>query len=233
MVPELDHDEVCLQASHELPSPTSSNTMSATALHTIETLKAENDRLKETVKEYAKKITRVATLETEMAKIHSAYNSLLKHSEKREGLEKSARAKLQAVIIQLSDANKEVTERHEAVMSQLMSGEAKNQNIPGLDGILRGEIMRKDALVRQLMDQNKMLLNTKERQEVEMAALNETLEVEPNLVLVVDMLDYLDILFFRNNVHTSRSWTPPCPALKPMSSGWRRRTDSKKATLNG
>ncbi len=41
-----------------------------------------------------------------MAKIHQAYNSLLKHSEKREGLEKSARGKLQAVIIQLSDANK-------------------------------------------------------------------------------------------------------------------------------
>ena len=71
----------------------------------------------------------------------------------------------------------EVTERHEAVMAQLMSGEAKNQNIPGLDSILRGEILRKDGLIRQLMDQNKMLLNTKERQEVEVAALNETLEV--------------------------------------------------------
>ena len=62
-------------------------------------------------------------------------------------------------------------------MAQLMSGEAKNQNIPGLDSILRGEILRKDGLIRQLMDQNKMLLNTKERQEVEVAALNETLEV--------------------------------------------------------
>ena len=41
-----------------------------------------------------------------MAKIHQAYQSLLKHSEKREMLEKSARAKLQAVIINLSDANK-------------------------------------------------------------------------------------------------------------------------------
>jgi len=80
------------------------------------------------------------------------------------------------VIINLSDANKEVIDRHEAVMGQLMSGEPKNQNIPGLDSILRGEILRKDGLIRQLMDQNKMLLNTKERQEVEVAALNETLE---------------------------------------------------------
>ena len=72
-----------------------------------------------------------------MAKIHQAYQALLKHSEKREGLEKSARAKLQSVIINLSEANKEVTDRHEAVMAQLMSGEPKNQNIPGLDAILR------------------------------------------------------------------------------------------------
>jgi hypothetical protein len=63
-------------------------------------------------------------------------------------------------------------------MSQLMSGEPKNQNIPGLDGILRGEVMRKDVLIRQLMEQNKMLLTNKERQEVEMAAQTETLEVQ-------------------------------------------------------
>ena len=56
--------------------------------------------------EFGKKIGRVASLEQEMAKIHQAYQSLLKHSEKREMLEKSARAKLQAVIINLSDANK-------------------------------------------------------------------------------------------------------------------------------
>jgi hypothetical protein len=38
--------------------------------------------------------------------------------------------------------------------------------------------MRKDALIRQLMEQNKMLLMAKERQEVEMAAQGETLEVK-------------------------------------------------------
>lgn len=71
----------------------------------------------------------------------------------------------------------EVTDRHEAVMGQLMSGDVKNQNIPGLDSILRGEILRKDALIRQLMEQNKMLLMAKEKQEVEMNAQEETLEV--------------------------------------------------------
>ena len=80
--------------------------MSATDLHQMETLKAENERLRFQLSDYTKKISRVASLEQEMAKIHQAYQSLLKHSEKRELLEKSARAKLQSVIINLSDANK-------------------------------------------------------------------------------------------------------------------------------
>ncbi len=62
-------------------------------------------------------------------------------------------------------------------MAQLMSGDPKNQNIPGLDGILRGEIQRKDALITQLMNQNKMLMSGKERMDVEMIAQQETLEV--------------------------------------------------------
>ena len=50
---------------------------------------------------------------------------------------------------------------------------------PGLDAILRGEIMRKDALINQLMNQNKMLMASKERQDIEMTAQGETLEVSP------------------------------------------------------
>lgn len=86
--------------------------MTASDLHQMETLKAENDRLRGQLTEYAKKIGRVASLEQEMAKIHQAYQSLLKHSEKKEMLEKSARAKLQAVIINLSDANKVLISNH-------------------------------------------------------------------------------------------------------------------------
>ena len=62
-------------------------------------------------------------------------------------------------------------------MAQLMSGEPKNQNIPGLDTILRGEIMRKDTLINQLMNQNKMLMSAKDRQDLEITAQLETLEV--------------------------------------------------------
>ena len=57
----------------------------------------------------------------------------------------------------------------------MMSGDTSN--IPGLDTILRGEIMRKDALITQLVNQNKDMLSTKERQDIELTAQRETLQV--------------------------------------------------------
>ena len=134
----------------------------------IDIITNENRELKNLVDQNKRKISKLDTLEKEMMKIHEAYQALKEHSEKREILEKSARAKLQGEIAALQQMNKELNERHEYIISQvkiptkhlsiilsdqMMSGEAGN--IPGLDSILRGEIMRKDALVNQLLNQNK------------------------------------------------------------------------------
>ena len=75
-------------------------------LQQIEQLRIENIELKTNNHEILKKVAKVSILEQEMSKIHQAYQALLKHSEKRELLEKSARSKLQAVILSLSEANK-------------------------------------------------------------------------------------------------------------------------------
>ena len=56
-----------------------------------------------------------------MMKIHEAYSALKEHSEKREILEKSARNKLQTELVNLSETNKELKERHEAIMAQVSS----------------------------------------------------------------------------------------------------------------
>jgi len=119
-----------------------------------------------------------------MMKIHEAYQALKEHSEKRELLEKSARAKLQGEIVNLGDVNKELKERHDAIMAQMMSGDTSN--IPGLDSILRGEIMRKDALINQLVNQNKEMLSTKERQDIELTAQRETLQEQRTHIDVLD-----------------------------------------------
>ena len=58
---------------------------------------------------------------------------------------------------------------------QMMS--ADSSNIPGLDTILRGEIMRKDGLISQLVGQNKELMAAKDRQDIELTAQRETIQV--------------------------------------------------------
>jgi len=144
----------------------------------------ENRELKGELERNRRKIAKLDNLEKEMLKIHEAYTGLREHSEKRELLEKSARAKLQTEILNHQEINKEIRERHDAVMAQIMSGDAGN--IPGLDSILRGEIMRKDSLISQLANQNKELMAAKERQDVESAAQRETLQEQRTHIDVLD-----------------------------------------------
>jgi len=145
---------------------------------------SENRDLKVEVETMRRKIHRLDNLEKEMMKIHEAYQALREHSEKRELLEKSARTKLQAEILNHQEINKEIRERHEAVMAQIMSGDTSN--IPGLDSILRGEILRKDALITQLANQNKELMSAKERQDIECAEQRETLQEQRTHIDVLD-----------------------------------------------
>ncbi len=112
-------------------------------------------------------------------------------------------------------------------MSQLMSGEAKNQNIPGLDIILRGEVMRKDGLVRQLMEQNKMLLTTRERQEVEMQALNETLEVSGSDLDAIVQVDHDVELLGAKSPHPDPGFSIIQRSDKRSQAGRRKQTEGR------
>eukprot|EP00090_Calanus_glacialis_P023332 TRINITY_DN3598_c0_g1_i1.p1 TRINITY_DN3598_c0_g1~~TRINITY_DN3598_c0_g1_i1.p1 ORF type:complete len:1094 (-),score=184.02 TRINITY_DN3598_c0_g1_i1:874-4155(-) len=150
----------------------------------IDIITNENRELKHQLDMHKRKIMKLDNLEKEMMKIHEAYQALKEHSEKRELLEKNARGKLQGEIVNLGDVNKEFKERHDAIMAQMMSGDTSN--IPGLDSILRGEIMRKDALINQLVNQNKEMLSTKERQDIELSAQRETLQEQRTHIDVLD-----------------------------------------------
>ena len=66
----------------------------------------------------------------------------------------------------------------------MMSAEATN--IPGLDTILKGEIMRKDALIQQLVSQNKELMAARERQDIELTAQRETIQEHRTHIDVLD-----------------------------------------------
>ena len=85
----------------------------------MEIIIGENRELKHHLDISKRKIMKLDNLEKEMMKIHEAYSALKEHSEKREILEKSARSKLQAELLNLTEANKELKERHEAIMAQV------------------------------------------------------------------------------------------------------------------
>ena len=85
----------------------------------IDIISGENRELKHQLDISKRKILRLDTLEKEMMKIHEAYSALKEHSEKRELLEKSARAKLQSEVLNLTESNKDFKDRHEAIMAQV------------------------------------------------------------------------------------------------------------------
>jgi len=150
----------------------------------IDIITNENRELKHQLDMHKRKIMKLDNLEKEMMKIHEAYQALKEHSEKRELLEKNARAKLQGEIVNLGELNRDLKERNDAIMAKMMSGDTSN--IPGLDSILRGEIMRKDALINQLVNQNKEMLSAKERQDIELTAQRETLQEQRTHIDVLD-----------------------------------------------
>ena len=85
----------------------------------IDIISGENRELKHQLDISKRKSLKLDTLEKEMMKIHEAYSALKEHSEKRELLEKSARAKLQSEVLNLTESNKDMKERHEAIMAQV------------------------------------------------------------------------------------------------------------------
>ena len=150
----------------------------------MEIIIGENRDLKHQLDISKRKIMKLDNLEKEMMKIHEAYSALKEHSEKRELLEKSARSKLQQEVFNMTEMNKELKERHDSIMGQMMSTDSNN--IPGLDTILRGEIMRKDALIQQLVGQNKELMAARERQDIELTAQRETIQEHRTHIDVLD-----------------------------------------------
>ena len=96
----------------------------------IDIIIGENRELKHHLDISKRKSLKLDTLEKEMMKIHEAYSALKEHSEKRELLEKSARAKLQSEVLNLTEANKDMKERHEAIMAQVSVNMLLTANIP-------------------------------------------------------------------------------------------------------
>ncbi|KAK6478434.1 angiomotin-like 2a isoform X2 [Huso huso] len=129
----------------------------------MEKLRRENERLRREAEGYSEKAARIHKLEIEIQRISEAYETLMKGSAKREGLEKAMRNKMEAEIRRLHDFNRDLRDRLETANKQLTAKEMEvsdqNQNS-----------------MAKLLAQSRTLQCEKERSEREESALRSSNE---------------------------------------------------------
>lgn len=91
-------------------------------------------------------------LEQEVTKVHRAHEDLVESCERRERLERTARAKLQAEIRRLQDTNRALREQVDAASKQLLASRVSHNG--SLDA---SELAKRDALIAQLVAQSGFL----------------------------------------------------------------------------
>ncbi|KAF6213811.1 hypothetical protein GE061_011533 [Apolygus lucorum] len=131
----------------------------------VDHLMQENNSLKSELEQCYQRVAKAQKLEDEVGKVTRAHEELVATCERRERLESARIIRLQQEVRRLQEANQRLVAQH------LMSG--------GLDK--RGE-----AWVAQLVTQNKELLATKERQEIELAAQRATLQEQRTHIDILD-----------------------------------------------
>ncbi|XP_039275835.1 serine/arginine repetitive matrix protein 1-like [Nilaparvata lugens] len=121
-----------------------------------------NNSLKLELEACYQKVAKSQKLEQEVGKVTRAHEELVASCERRERLERAARARLQGELMRLQELNQNLLEQ-----TQLMSRAPSRAPSPDHS---RNEITKREALIAQLVTQNKELMAAKERQEIELAA---------------------------------------------------------------
>ena len=90
--------------------------------------------------------------------MHRAHEELVQSSDRRERLERAARARLQSDIRRLQEVNRTVREQVEILSAQLIAGRTQNQN--ELSDMaaenLRKELGKREVFIAQLITQSKL-----------------------------------------------------------------------------
>ncbi|KAJ8968920.1 hypothetical protein NQ314_002011 [Rhamnusium bicolor] len=104
--------------------------------------------------------------------------------ERRERLERAARARLQADCRRYQELNRALREQVELLSTQMLS----RSPVPDSSGPdnLRRELSKREGLIKQLITQNKELAAAKERQEIELAAQRATLQEQRTHIDILD-----------------------------------------------
>lgn len=152
------------------------------ATQMVERLSEENRSLRQELEGYYNKVCKLQKLEDELQKVHDAHEALIKHSNKRENLDKVMRFKLEAEVKKVKETNKELTDQYHQALQHIQQNDAYNLSDPEL----KNELMRKDGMITKLITQNRDLLTNKDRLEIEIAAQRSTLEEHRNHIDILD-----------------------------------------------
>lgn len=127
------------------------------ATQMVERLSEENRALRQELKSYYKKVSKLEKVERDIQTVNDAYETLAQHSQKRENLEKLMRLKLDAEITRLTEMNQQIQEHLEQSILQLQ----KRQGYCSPESELKKELHRKDALIAKFIAQNRELTAAK------------------------------------------------------------------------
>lgn len=152
----------------------------------VEILIQENSSLKLELESCYQKVSKSHKLEQEISKIHRAHEDMVASSERRERLERTARARLQSDVRRLQELNRGLREQLDMVSSQLLAARAPSELGDVAADSLRKELSKREVLIAQLITQNKELVAAKERQEIELAAQRATLQEQRTHIDILD-----------------------------------------------
>ncbi|XP_067669621.1 angiomotin-like isoform X2 [Haliotis asinina] len=137
--------------------------IAARTTQVIEMLSEENRRLRDELEVNYKKVSKLQKFEFEIQKVHEAYESLVKSSEKRERLEATLKKRLEDELKKARAENTDIREKMETSLK-----ESQNQN-------LRSDNEKEGDLGKLLAQKKDLLSRTGQGQEKKLDILESTL----------------------------------------------------------
>uniref|UniRef100_A0A1B6CPM0 Angiomotin C-terminal domain-containing protein n=1 Tax=Clastoptera arizonana TaxID=38151 RepID=A0A1B6CPM0_9HEMI len=146
----------------------------------VNLLLQENNSLKLELEACYQKVAKSQKLEQDIGKVHRAHEDLVASCERKERLERAAQQRLEGEVRMLKEQNQSLRDQCKMITSQLLTARAASPDHS------RMELSKREALIAQLVTQNKELVAVKERQEIELAAQRATLQEQRTHIDILD-----------------------------------------------
>jgi len=156
----------------------------------VDAILEENFALRQQVQTHKDNIAKLQKFEEELSSVHAAHQALVRSSERKESLERSARFRLETEWRRVQELNQALRSQVEVLSSQLTLRNSavalSGSSSAAVDSDWQNQIARRDALIGQLVSQNKELMMNKERQDIELCAQKATLQQQRSHIEILE-----------------------------------------------